>query len=241
MSNGTYTPRPSTSSTGSSTVGRKREVKKQYYSLCDHNGNPKKKAITDEQANKKRRTVSKPSIKVGYRAEITIKELLSGLFEVVYDRQHNGHDPTDIRDVIKSTLPPEARASIERHVEQNMDWKATKRLLRLTPEQMDIVSHIVYIGESTCRRLSTLIDRTKNGAITCCIAYQIYSNDVQNFIQARLNKLSRKATIDKASVQAWLQQFLEEGYDILESIGAINENTFVIAWVSPGQKTVSNK
>ena len=94
---------------------------------------------------------------------------------------------------------------IENHIENNMNWRAIKNLLRLSPEVMRMAE----------------VDSTK-----VPLSLQIKYHDVQNAISARLSKLSRKAYIDKESVILWLEDMHKRDYHVLQDI---NTESFVIA------------
>ena len=66
----------------------------------------------------------------------------------------------------------------------------------------------------------------------------IHYKDVQNLIQTKLARLSKKAALDKDSVRLWLKYLDDEGYDVLSNIDEDN-NRFTIAWISKWQKPVS--
>ncbi|KAI7847564.1 hypothetical protein BDC45DRAFT_418743, partial [Circinella umbellata] len=116
----------------------------------------------------------------------------------------------------KSRLPTEVKNWINEHVEKNMDWKAFKDLLRLSPKELQ---------------------EAENDDSKVPLSLLVNASDVQNAILAKLSKSSRKAYIDKESVLLWLDELRKKEYHVLQHIYS---SSFVIAWVSPWQKLVSN-
>lgn len=126
------------------TIDEARTIKIVKCFVCDHAGKPRthiKLTNSDDRPAKKSR-ISGPSIKVGCTAKFRYKEMLSGQVEVSYSWAHKNHNPVNTFDIGQSRLPKDARDWIATHVDNNMDWKSIKPLLRLSHEQMDNVSVI---------------------------------------------------------------------------------------------------
>jgi hypothetical protein len=95
---------------------------------CGHSGKPKKRKESEASIKK---TQTKESIKIGCPAYINKHLLTGGAVEVTYRWEHPGHNPFDVQEIISSRLPSEVKQWIEEHVNQNMDWKSIKNLLRM--------------------------------------------------------------------------------------------------------------
>ena len=147
------------------------------YFVCDHSGKLKRKKKDSEQNKSvKRRKRANPSIKVGYKVIIECRILLDNTCEIIYHWQHCGNDPSEFSNVKTWRLPFEVKQWIENHGENNMNWRAIKDLLWLSPEAVNMAEE----------------DSTKFP-----LSLRIKYRDIQNASLARLSKLSRKATLIK--------------------------------------------
>lgn len=59
---------------------------------------------------------------------------------VSYKWKHLNHDPANFEEYTKSRLPVELKEWIMKNVEQDLDWKQIKNLLRLDEARLDEVS-----------------------------------------------------------------------------------------------------
>lgn len=112
-----------------------------HYYHCDHFKKQKKR--DDEEENEvKRRKTNKISKRTGCTARIIKYLMTDNSIKVNYKWQHHGHDPSKAEEIIKSTLPAEVKEWIIKHVEQDMDWKQIRKLLRIDESRLDEVSHL---------------------------------------------------------------------------------------------------
>jgi hypothetical protein len=100
---------------------------------CNHYGICKEKKEEDQVAmNKKKKKERKTTVKkTGCGAMITCNFLNDNTASVVYNWAHSGHSPCDFEEIAKSSLPTEVKKWIIEKVEQNLDWKAIKSILRM--------------------------------------------------------------------------------------------------------------
>ncbi|KAI7863800.1 uncharacterized protein EV154DRAFT_586403, partial [Mucor mucedo] len=116
----------------------------------------------------------------------------------------------------QSRLPKDARDWIATHVDNNMDWKAIKPLLRLSHEQMDnIEKNDNFPGVP----MSMLVNHRA----------------VQNVIYDRLQKKYKKNESDKISVDLWMDYLRSNDYQTFLDVDQ-EGGRIMVAWVSPYQK-----
>ncbi|KAI7858236.1 hypothetical protein BDC45DRAFT_421481, partial [Circinella umbellata] len=116
----------------------------------------------------------------------------------------------------KSSLPIKVKNWINEHVEKNMDWKAIRDLLHLSPKELQ---------------------EAENDDSNVLLSLLVNESDVENAILVKLLKPLRKAYIDKENVLLWFDELHKREYHVLQHIYS---SSFVIAWASPWQKLVNN-
>ncbi|KAI7846657.1 hypothetical protein BDC45DRAFT_453250, partial [Circinella umbellata] len=79
---------------------------------------------------------------VDCKAKIECRILLDNTCEIIYYWQHSSHNSTEYSELKKSCFPVEVKNWINEHVEKNMDWKAFKDLLCLSPKELQEVSEL---------------------------------------------------------------------------------------------------
>jgi hypothetical protein len=105
---------------------------------CNHHGKPRTAQNQQEGSPAKRqRHTTKKSIKVGCKAHLIAKPLVTGSIMVTYYWNHNGHDPTSLDEISLSGLDNETRRWIEQQVEQERDWKSIIAILRHEEDELD--------------------------------------------------------------------------------------------------------
>ncbi|OAD66941.1 hypothetical protein PHYBLDRAFT_151878 [Phycomyces blakesleeanus NRRL 1555(-)] len=184
-------------SQATSTASPKDVVATMYF-VCDHQGLPKKVKVVEGTGNQKAKMVQTKLIKDGCKAKIIKKTLQNGNVVVGYLWQHATHQPEKVQNIVYSRLPVELKQWILSHVDNNMHWKAIKMLLCIDHQRLEELEAGLGIS-------------------SFLMSLRINYHDVQNVINARLNKLSRKNVIDKASVEQWIE-FLEKEKNYLVHI-----------------------
>ncbi|CAO3588298.1 unnamed protein product [Absidia cylindrospora] len=127
-----------------------RELKKDgHYSmryLCECNGTARNSSSSSSSATsssatatRKKRKTDGISKKVGCKSKYTVHFYSSGSITVDYSWTHNGHDPADLEDIIKSRLPVEIRKWIDDCVDRHMNLQSINSLLRMNNDQLDEV------------------------------------------------------------------------------------------------------
>ncbi|OAD65510.1 hypothetical protein PHYBLDRAFT_153410 [Phycomyces blakesleeanus NRRL 1555(-)] len=110
------------------------------------------------------------------KAKITKKILQNGNVVVDYLWQHVTHQPEKVQDMVRSRLPAEVKQWIVFHVDNNMDWKAIKMLFRIDSKCLEELEAGLGISSFP-------------------MSLHINYHDVQNVINACLNKLSKKMSL----------------------------------------------
>ena len=101
-----------------------------------------RRETNDETSPPAAKRIRKASIKVNCTAKYYMSD---NSLKVNYTWKHINHNPHEIKDIIKSRLPADVKKWINEHVEQHMDWKLIKSLLRMDDENLDQVTTSYYI------------------------------------------------------------------------------------------------
>lgn len=107
------------------------------YYVCDHGGKPKIKSEDKKKSNKE-------SIKIGCPARFIKYTMTDNSVKVNYKWKHIGHNPSDVDEAIRSRLPFEVKEWLKKHVDQDLDWKQIKNLLRVDESRLDEVSIVLF-------------------------------------------------------------------------------------------------
>ena len=111
--------------------------------VCDHAGKKTTRREINGTSPPAAKRIRKASIKVNCTAKFTKYYMSDNSLKVKYTWKHINHNPHEIKDIIKSLLPE--KKWINEHVEQHMDWKSIKSLLRMDDENLDQVTTSYYI------------------------------------------------------------------------------------------------
>jgi hypothetical protein len=107
---------------------------------CGRSGKYRDERNPELSPPKRRPTRHPPDVKVGCDAYIFLRKLCGqDLVRIEYSWEHNGHEAGTIRDKARSMLPLRVKEWIDMRVEEGLDWKAIKPLLRLDAAILDHV------------------------------------------------------------------------------------------------------
>ncbi|OAD68396.1 hypothetical protein PHYBLDRAFT_68949 [Phycomyces blakesleeanus NRRL 1555(-)] len=195
------------------------DVLQTLYLACDHHGLPRKHKKKAEDKLKTKRVWTK-SIKDGCKAKIIKKTFRDGQVSIECLWQHDTHQPEKVQDMVRSRLPAEVKQWIVSHVDNNMDWKAIKTLLRIDPRRLEEVLEAGLAISSFPMSL------------------RINYHDVQNVINTRLNKLSRRNAVDRTSVEEWMSFLKNEKGCLVHMKFYEGNGPYLLSWISPWQKKI---
>ncbi|KAJ7660131.1 hypothetical protein DFH06DRAFT_1472232 [Mycena polygramma] len=188
--------------------------------LCGRSGKYRDERKAELSPRKRRPNRHHPSVKVGCDSYIYLRKVHGqDLVKIEYCWEHDGHEPGTIQDMAGSMLPIRVKEWIENRVDEGLDWKAIKPLLRLD---------------------ALILDQLDAGTFTDLPeSLRIAQTDVYNAIRRRLRKLAHLDPDGTRSLSLWKEKLGSLGYSVLYepvSAQARDENSYVFAIVSPWQK-----
>ena len=107
---------------------------------CSFCGGPK---IKPEPEHPEKRTVFKPTRKVGCKASIKAQKKFSGekIF-VNFNNVHTGHELNTLKTWTQSRLSPATRAWLQNVVATGIDWKTFKRMTRDESDKLELLGSV---------------------------------------------------------------------------------------------------
>ncbi|KAI8979866.1 hypothetical protein BDB01DRAFT_725385 [Pilobolus umbonatus] len=146
--------------------------------------------------------------------------MFNGSVNAKYEWQHAYHDPLTAPDLTSSRLPKAIKDWINEQVESNKDWKAIKATLRLSETNLDAFDMFESFSKIPAGLLVRYVD-------------------VQNVIFAKMNKLSRKSSVNMESIRLWMNDMQDtKHYSTLFSVDPDMNGPFLVFWMSPWQKII---
>lgn len=102
---------------------------------CDHSGSYRDQRKANLSPSKRRIHRTHESIKVGCKAYIWFrKRPEKSEIEIEYGWQHTGHTPLSLKDMRDSMMSDRVRDWVNSRVDEGLDWRAMKDLLRIEVE-----------------------------------------------------------------------------------------------------------
>lgn len=114
--------------------------------VCDHAGN--RKAASDGNREDDQTRQRKPR-RIGCPAKIKKVTMNDGSVSATYHWQYPDCQLFDVKEIASSQLPPESKEWIEKHVNDFIDWKAIKSLLRMNEDNINEIISVSGSGFPT--------------------------------------------------------------------------------------------
>lgn len=109
--------------------------------ICGHARKHRDERKPDLSPSKRRPNRHHGSVKNGCSAYIKLKKLVNeDKVRIEYAWEHNGHDVSSVKGMAGSMLPRAVKEWIETRVDEGLDWRSIKPLLRLDAEMLTRVS-----------------------------------------------------------------------------------------------------
>lgn len=109
--------------------------------VCDHSGQYRDQRKANLSPSKRRDNRTHGSIKVGCKAHLWFRKRIGqDKIEIEYAWEHSGHTPGSLKDMQESMMSDQVRDWVNTRVNEGLDWRAMKDLLRIDEAILDEVS-----------------------------------------------------------------------------------------------------